>query len=787
MKYIVDLKNVNLSHVKEVGGKNASTGEMIQNLAHLPINVPDGFAVTTAAYKAFLARDELEQKIATLLKTLRKKDDIKQLNHVSQAIKRHIMQLPFFPQLEKEIRLAYAKFQQTPVAVRSSAINEDMATASFAGAQDTYLNVKGIKNVLHAIKAVYASLYSSRAIAYRIDQPLQHGECAISIGVQPMVRSDKGVSGVIFTLDTESGFDQVILLSAAYGLGEGIVQGQMNTDEFLVYKPALEKNKLAILQRKCGDKAVKMVYHNGKVLHESTRLVAVKQCDRLRFCLTDKEVTTLANMALLLEKHYGKPMDIEWAKDGVNGQFYILQARPETVASQQNKTQVIEHFTLTQQGKTLASGQSIGQRIGKGRAHVMLDPKKMSAMKRGEVLITDMTDPDWEPAMKMASAIVTNRGGRTCHAAIIARELGIPALVGTGNATKQIKSASPITVSCAEGQLGHVYAGDLAYTVQQIAVQKMPTLPIKITMNIGSPEKAFANQFLPNEGVGLARIEFIISNSIGIHPNAALKVATLPKKIKQQLLLKTAAYKNPVEFYIEKLREGMSVIAAAFYPKEVIYRFSDFKTNEYANLLGGQLFEPKEENPMLGFRGASRYTSDSFRDAFALECKAFKRMRDDMGLHNAQLMIPFVRTVAELRAVIALLEKQGLKRGKQGLKIYMMCELPSNVLLAAEFLPYVDGYSIGSNDLTQLTLGLDRDSSLVAPLFDERNAAVKKLLHTVIAECNRQGKYIGICGQGPSDYPDFALWLMQQGIQCLSLNPDTIVATWMLLAAKDDA
>lgn len=782
MKYIVNLNEVNVSDVALVGGKNASTGEVIQNLSNMGIKVPGGFAITTHAYREFLQRNSLDKKIEKLLAT-KQIHKINILNKASSQIRKLIITSPFFSELEKEITTWYAKLKNTPVAVRSSATTEDLVTASFAGAQETYLNVKGIKNVLSAIKHVFASLYTSRAIAYRIDQGVDEDQCAISVGIQPMVRSDKGASGVMFTLDTESGFDKVILITGSYGLGEAIVQGHVTPDEFIVYKDALAANKQGILQRQLGKKAVKMIYDNSNHIHKAIKTVAVPSKDRYRFCLEDKDVKKLAHQAMLIEKHYGRPMDIEWAKDGVNGELYILQARPETVNSQHNESQTIKHYQLLQKGKVLAEGSSIGQGIGAGKARIILNPKAMDTIKPGDVLVTDMTDPDWEPIMKISSAIVTNRGGRTCHAAIIARELGIPAVVGCVDATKKIKSNQEVTVSCAEGQTGYVYAGKLPFEIKSISVKDIPQLDIKLCLNMGNPEKAFSVQKLPNNGVGLARLEFIITN-IGIHPNAALGFKKLPKPLQKKIQEKTMGYKNPVEYYVEKLREGISMIAAAFDPKEVIFRFSDFKSNEYANLLGGELFEPHEENPMIGFRGASRYKDKKFKDCFALECKAFLRVREELGLVNAQIMIPFVRTVDELKEVMAIIESNGLKRGENGLKIYMMCEIPSNVLLAGEFLKYVDGFSIGSNDLTQLTLGLDRDSNLVAKLFDERNDAVKALLSAAIRECKKHNKYIGICGQGPSDHPDFAQWLMREGIECMSLSPDTILETWLMLAKK---
>lgn len=783
MKYIVNLNSVNLSNIDVVGGKNASTGEMIQYLSPLGIKINGGFATTVEAYKKFIKQNDLDKKISKILSTL-KPADVDALNKTSAQIRRWITATALLPELEKEIATTYKQLKNATVAVRSSATAEDLPSASFAGQQESFLNIKGLKNVLQAVKLVFASLFTSRAIAYRHHHGFDHKKFAISVGIQPMIRCDKETSGVIFTLDTESGFDQVILITASYGLGEAIVQGQVNPDEFIVHKPTLEKGKLSILQRRLGDKTIKVVYTSSKNPRKSTKTISVKESERLHFCINDEDIQTLAHHALLIEKHYKKPMDIEWAKNGLDGQIYILQARSETVKSKLSKEQTIEHFSLSQKGNILVKGQSIGQRISNGVARVVLDPKKMRTMKPGEILVTEMTDPDWEPIMKQASAIVTNRGGRTCHAAIVARELGIPAVVGCDNATTLIKKGQSITVSCAEGEIGYVYRDKLPYKINKISIKNMPKLPVKLCINIGAPDKAFTDQFLPNDGVGLARLEFIISNMIGIHPNAVLNFDTLPKKLQHQVIKNTIAYANPVEFYIEKLREGISMIAAAFYPKQVIFRFSDFKSNEYANLLGGSLFELPEDNPMLGFRGASRYNDARFQHCFELECKAFKRVRNEMGLINAQIMIPFVRTVEELKQVVDLIGKYGLKRGDNDLKIYMMCEVPSNALLAAKFLQYIDGFSIGSNDLTQLTLGLDRDSNLVASLFDERNEAIKLLLHHVITECNKEGKYVGICGQAPSDYPDFAEWLMQEGIQSISLNPDSIVETWMVLEKK---
>lgn len=783
MTYIVNLKDVNLRDRTIVGGKNASTGEMLQHLHHAGIQVPGGFAITVLAYRNFLTENGLDTQITKELSAL-KLNNVTALQKISQKIRAAILAAPFSSEFEKEVGDAYATLKNAAVAVRSSATTEDMEVASFAGQQETYLNIKGLKNLLKAIKLVYASLFSSRAIAYRHDQHFDHFDVALSVGVQPMIRSDKGASGVLFTVDTESGFDKVVLISASYGLGEAIVQGSVNPDEFFVYKNILTGHHYPILQKKLGEKAIKMIYNTSKDLKKSIKSVPVLQKDRMRFSITDADVQSLTASALLIEKHYGKAMDIEWAKDGITGEIFILQARPETVKSQTLKKHELERYILQEEGKVLVTGQSVGQKISAGPARVVLDPKKMNAVKPGDILVTDMTDPDWEPIMRRSAGIVTNRGGRTCHAAIIARELGIPAVIGCHDATEKIKTNQIITVSCAEGQVGKVYSSKLKFEVKKTSIKNLPELPVKLCINLGNPDIAFQTQFLPNHGVGLARIEFIISNMIGIHPNALLHFRSLSAKLKKEIQEKTLAYQNPLEFYVAKLSEGMAMIAAAFYPKPVIFRFSDFKTNEYANLLGGHLYEPLEENPMIGFRGASRYQDARFRRCFALECQAVKRVREKMGFQNAVVMIPFVRTVDELQKVIAILEENGLKRGENDLKIYMMCEIPSNVILAAEFLKYIDGYSIGSNDLTQLTLGLDRDSNIVASLFDERNDAVKKMLHDAITECIKQNKYIGICGQGPSDHPDFAEWLMQEGIQCISLNPDSILETWLQLLKK---
>lgn len=784
MKNVLGFEQADLAAIATVGGKNASIGEMIQHLAKAGIKIPGGFAITANTYRNFLKQNQLDSRIADSLASL-DVNDVKRLKQTSAQIRGWILEMPFAAALSTEITTAYAQLSKNTVAVRSSATAEDLPEASFAGQQETFLNVTGIDNVLAAIKRVYASLFTDRAISYRAHHGIDHQIVAMSVGVQWMVRSDKGASGVMFTMDTESGFDQVVLINAAYGLGELIVQGSVNPDEFYVFKPTLKAGKSAILRRTLGEKAKKMVYQTADNRADPginpVMTVPVPEWERLRFCLNDDDVHELARQALLIEEHYQRPMDIEWAKDGMDGELYILQARPETVKSQEQR-QFLERYQLTETGGLKVTGRSVGQKIGQGNARVIIDPKEMHNMQTGEVLVTEMTDPDWEPVMKRAAAIVTDRGGRTCHAAIVARELGIPAVVGCRNATITLKTGEPITVSCAEGDEGHVYAGLLTYKLDKTPVKDMPKLPLKLCINLGSPEKAFSYQFLPNDGVGLARLEFIINDLIGIHPNAALQFDTLSAEVQEKIRQKTTAYASPVEYYVQKLSEGVATIAAAFYPKEVIFRFSDFKSNEYANLLGGQQFEPKEENPMIGFRGAARYVAASFRACFALECEAFKRVRENMGLTNAVVMIPFVRTVDELKAVVALCESFGLKRGVNALKIYMMCEIPSNPLLADEFLQHVDGFSIGSNDLTQLTLGLDRDSDLVAPIFDERNAAVKALLHQAITACNKANKYVGICGQGPSDHPDLAQWLMQEGIQSMSLNPDTIIETWLMLA-----
>ncbi|HAT7072210.1 TPA: phosphoenolpyruvate synthase [Legionella pneumophila] len=788
-RHTIDLAHLGMRDLDQVGGKNSSLGEMISHLSSAGVSVPGGFATTADSFREFLSQNGLDKKIYDKLTAL-DTDDVCQLAVVGKQIREMIIDTPFTPEFEQSVRSSYQKLAQTighdnfSVAVRSSATAEDLPDASFAGQQETFLNVKGEEAVLAAIKQVFASLFNDRAIAYRVHHNFAHNEVALSAGIQQMIRSDLAVSGVMFTMDTESGFDQVVFITSSYGLGEMVVQGAVNPDEFYVHKPCLEAGKPAIIRRNLGSKALKMVYCDDPSLERRVKTVDVDPAERLLFSLSKEEVEQLANQALIIEKHYGRPMDIEWAKDGVNGKLYILQARPETVKSRDNK-QVLERYTLQKRGDVLAEGRSIGQRIGQGKAKVIKDINEMHRVQPGDVLISDMTDPDWEPVMKRASAIVTNRGGRTCHAAIIARELGIPAVVGCGDATKTIKDGDVVTVSCAEGDTGFVYSGLLPYEQERLDVETMPELPMKVMLNVGNPERAFAFQSIPNSGVGLARLEFLISNTIGIHPKALLEFDTLKDaELKRYIKEKTIAYDSPVEYYIERLKEGIATIAAAFYPKPVIVRLSDFKSNEYANLVGGSLYEPQEENPMLGFRGASRYVSSNFSECFALECKAVRRVREDMGLDNVEVMIPFVRTVSEAGNVIEVLKKHGLERGKCGLRVIMMCELPSNALLASEFLQYFDGFSIGSNDLTQLTLGLDRDSGLVASQFDERNDAVKALLHMAISACKKEGKYIGICGQGPSDHQDFAQWLMKEGIESVSLNPDSVLQTCLFLAKQ---
>ncbi|MCT6518151.1 phosphoenolpyruvate synthase [Proteus vulgaris] len=771
-----------MNDVDRVGGKNASLGEMITNLAELGVSVPNGFATTAQAFNDFLEQSGINQRIYELLDSV-DVDDVHQLAQAGNQIRQWVIDTPFTPQFEKDIRDAYLTLSEgeseASFAVRSSATAEDMPDASFAGQQETFLNVQGIDAILVAIKHVFASLFNDRAISYRVHQGYDHRGVALSAGVQRMVRSDLASSGVMFTIDTESGFDQVVFITSAYGLGEMVVQGAVNPDEFYVHKPTLAKGLPSIVRRNLGSKKIQMVYADSVEHGKQVRIEDTPESLRNRFSLTDHEVQELAKQAVLIERHYGRPMDIEWAKDGHNGRLYIVQARPETVRSNQ---QVMERYQLNESGSVIIEGRAIGHRIGTGTVKVIHNLSEMDRIEAGDVLVTDMTDPDWEPIMKKASAIVTNRGGRTCHAAIIARELGIPAVVGCGDATECITEGQVVTVSCAEGDTGFVYDGKLDFSIQSSAIDNMPELGLKIMMNVGNPDRAFDFAGLPNEGVGLARLEFIINRMIGVHPRALLEYDDQTEALKAEINEMMAGYESPVEYYISKLTEGIATLAAAFWPKRVIVRLSDFKSNEYANLVGGDRYEPDEENPMLGFRGAGRYVSDDFRRCFSLECEAIKRVRNDMGLKNVEVMIPFVRTVRQAEEVIDELAANGLKRGENDLKVIMMCEIPSNALLADKFLEHFDGFSIGSNDMTQLTLGLDRDSGVVSALFDERNDAVKALLSMAIQAAKRNGKYVGICGQGPSDHEDFAQWLMEEGIDSLSLNPDTVIKTWVKLA-----
>jgi pyruvate,water dikinase len=779
----VPLDQLGMNDVPRVGGKNASLGEMISNLGNLGVEVPGGFATTADAFNEFLDQAGIRERIHQRLDLL-DIDDVKQLAIVGEEIRGWIIDSPLPDDLQREIAAAYQAMatggMDATVAVRSSATAEDLPDASFAGQQETYLNISGIDQVMHAIKLVYASLFNDRAISYRVHQGFAHAEVSLSAGVQRMVRSDLAASGVMFSIDTESGFEDVVFITSSYGLGETVVQGAVNPDEFYVYKNNLDSAARSILHKSRGSKAIKMIYAEGENPENAIQTVDVDAGERDLFSIDDEEITALAKMAVTIEKHYGRPMDIEWAKDGENGKLYIVQARPETVQSRAG--QVIERYQLKQKSEVLVSGRAVGNRIGKGTARVINDLSQMDQIQAGDVLVTDMTDPDWEPIMKRASAIVTNRGGRTCHAAIIARELGIPALVGTGTCTEDIASGSEVTVSCAEGDTGYAYSGLLEFDYFQHELSKMPEIPVKISMNVGNPERAFSFSRLPHAGIGLARLEFIISNMIGIHPRALLEFDSMDSDLQQAIRQRIGGYAGPVEYYVDKLSEGIATLAAAFAPERVIVRMSDFKSNEYAHLLGGDVFEPHEENPMLGFRGASRYISEEFRPSFELECEAIKRVRNEMGLKNLEVMIPFVRTLDEARAVHALLEENQLKRGEDGFRVIMMCEIPSNVILAEQFLEYFDGFSIGSNDLTQLTLGLDRDSGLVASSFDERDPAVMQLLKQAIDACRAQNKYVGICGQGPSDHPDLAEWLLEQGISSISLNPDSVIETWLFMA-----
>ncbi|MDX8399685.1 MAG: phosphoenolpyruvate synthase [Gallionellaceae bacterium] len=786
-QYIASFDSLRMTDVAQVGGKNASLGEMISQLTQLGVRVPEGFATTAVAYRDFLAHQGLAQRVQTELDHL-DVDDVTALAATGAQIRQWIVATPLPERLESEIRAAYREFQSKAGediswAIRSSATAEDLPDASFAGQQETFLNIHGEEQVLQAVKEVFASLYNDRAIAYRVHQGFAHHDVALSAGVQRMVRSDIGASGVMFTLDTESGFDQVVFITSAYGLGETVVQGAVNPDEFYVYKPALKQGKQAVIRRNLGAKAIKMEFDAAREAGKSVRTVETSTHERQHFSINDAEAEELARYALTIEQHYGRAMDIEWGRDGVDGKLYILQARPETVQGK-GKLNTLRRYRLKQQSEVLISGRAIGQRIGSGRVSLIASASEMSKVQAGDVLVTDMTDPDWEPIMKRAAAIVTNRGGRTCHAAIIARELGIPAVVGCGDATRVLHHGDEVTVSCAEGDVGKVYQGLLDFEVLDLATGNMPTPPVKICLNIANPELAFEFSRLPNDGVGLARLEFIIARMVGVHSQAILDYPNLSAELKAQVEAKSAGYASPVDFYVDKLAEGIATLGAAFAPKPVIVRFSDFKSNEYSTLIGGKEYEPSEENPMIGFRGASRYIADSFRACFALECRAMLKVRDDMGLTNVEAMIPFVRTLDEAKGVIAELEKNGLKRGVNGLRVIMMCEIPSNPLLAEQFLELFDGFSIGSNDLTQLTLGIDRDSGIVAGSFDERNPAVLALISMAIKSCRKMNKYIGICGQGPSDHPDFAMWLMEQGIEAISLNPDTVVETRLFLAGQ---
>ncbi|MGH1611663.1 phosphoenolpyruvate synthase [Vibrio parahaemolyticus] len=774
---------LSMDDVDKVGGKNASLGEMVSNLANVGVSVPNGFATTSFAFNQFLDHEGLDERIHQLLDEL-DVDDVEALRKTGATIRQWVLQAPFPADLEQEIRNNYEELiegnTELSVAVRSSATAEDLPDASFAGQQETFLNVKGIDAVLEATKHVYASLFNDRAISYRVHQGFDHRGISLSAGIQRMVRSDKASSGVMFTLDTESGFDQVVFITSSWGLGEMVVQGAVNPDEFYVHKPMLEAGEHPIVKKTFGSKLIKMIYSNNQEIGKQVDIIDTSEEERNTFSLNEEEIKELAKQAMIIEKHYQRPMDIEWAKDGIDGKLYIVQARPETVCSQTEQN-VIERYELNNKADVLVEGRAIGQRIGKGPVRLVDSLDQMSLVQEGDVLVTDMTDPDWEPVMKKASAIVTNRGGRTCHAAIIARELGIPAIVGCGDATSKLTDGATVTVSCSEGETGYVYQGDLDFEVKRSSVDELPLLPTKVMMNVGNPDRAFDFAQIPNEGVGLARLEFIINKMIGIHPKALLNFDAQSDELKAEIKQRIRGYKDPIDFYVSKLTEGIATIASAFWPKRVIVRMSDFKSNEYSNLVGGKAYEPHEENPMLGFRGASRYISPVFEDCFELETQAIKRVRNEMGLKNVEIMIPFVRTPSEAASVIDLLAKFDLRRGDQGLKVIMMCELPSNAVLADEFLKYFDGFSIGSNDMTQLTLGLDRDSGDVAHLFDERNAAVKIMLKMAIDAATKAGKYVGICGQGPSDHEDLAEWLMEQGISSVSLNPDTVIDTWLQL------
>ncbi|WP_250657941.1 phosphoenolpyruvate synthase [Alkalimarinus coralli] len=782
--YIVSFEHLGIDDVDRVGGKNASLGEMISNLSNVGVSVPGGFATTSLAFREFLTVNKLTEKINDVLTQL----DVNDVNALAKAgaeIRRWVLEAPLPEKLNEALEVAYNKLldgnEGMAVAVRSSATAEDLPDASFAGQQETFLNIVGLDSVKVAVKEVFASLFNDRAISYRVHHGFDHAEVALSAGIQKMVRSETASSGVMFTLDTESGFNDVVFITSSYGLGETVVQGAVNPDEFYVHKETFEAGRPAVLRRNLGSKAIKMIYTDQAHAGSSVETVKVDTEQRSLFSITDEEVLELTRQAIIIEKHYKRPMDIEWAKDGDDGKIYIVQARPETVKSRASGS-VLERYLMKETGNVLVEGRSIGHKIGSGPVKVIHSVNEMDKVNEGDVLVADMTDPDWEPVMKRASAIITDRGGRTCHAAIIARELGVPAVVGCGNASEKLTDGQKVTVSCAEGDTGFIYDGMLDFELQENNIDSMPALPFKIMMNVGNPDRAFDFQSLPNAGVGLARLEFIINRMIGVHPKALLNFDSLPRETKQIVEKRISGYDSPVDFYVEKLVEGISTLAAAFSPKRVIVRLSDFKSNEYANLIGGTIYEPDEENPMLGFRGASRYISEAFRDCFELECRAMKKVRDEMGFTNVEIMVPFVRTVGEAKQVVELLEENGLKRGENGLKVIMMCELPANALLADQFLQYFDGFSIGSNDLTQLTLGIDRDSGIIAHLFDERNEAIRVLLSNAISACKKAGKYVGICGQGPSDHPDLAKWLMEQGIDSVSLNPDSVLDTWFFLA-----
>ena len=782
--YVIPFESLGMGDVELVGGKNASLGEMISNLTRLGVSVPNGFATTSEAYRVFLGETGLDTRIADRLKGL-DVDDIAELTAAGGDIRDWIRAEALPKKLHEDLKAAWDKMsggEDISVAVRSSATAEDLPDASFAGQQETFLNIRGFDNVVAALHEVFASLFNDRAIAYRVHQGYSHEQVALSAGIQHMVRSDRGSSGVMFTLDTESGFRDLVFITSSWGLGETVVQGAVNPDEFYVYKRGLREGHAPIMRRNLGSKAIKMVFSEQAEAGKSVETIDVSDDDRTRFSITDEDVIELARYALTIEEHYGRPMDIEWGKDGADGKLYILQARPETVQSRSGRT--VQRFSLKRRSDVICRGRSIGQKIGTGKARVIRDVKEMARVQSGDVLVADMTDPDWEPVMKRAAAIVTNRGGRTCHAAIIARELGIPAVVGCGNALESIADGAEVTVSCAEGDEGLIYDGILEFEKQQIELDKLPDVPVKIMMNVGNPDRAFDFASIPNRGVGLARLEFIINRMIGVHPQALLEYDVIDADTREMIDEQMAGYADPIEFFVAKLAEGVSSIAAAFHPEPVIVRLSDFKSNEYANLIGGEFYEPNEENPMLGFRGAARYLDRDFQPCFELECQAIKRVRNDMGLTNVEVMVPFVRTVDQAREVTELLAKNGLARGENGLRLIMMSELPTNALLADQYLEYFDGMSIGSNDMTQLALGLDRDSGLIADLFDERDEAVKRLLEMTIRACRESGKYVGICGQGPSDHPELARWLLDQGIESMSLNPDTVIETWLYLAGQ---